>query len=210
MARRNAHSLVLARQEKRARALRRQSAAAKRTKLGQSLKKQGITSEISTEGLTIERSIPVDIEIKPKKIIERKLKIKKRRIKKSVRKKVKDRKKYILKSVGTGIVSRGISLRHEANLTGPIKFSPELDNIAREAFGHGFRSTAIVTYEYQPETRRLILHWWKDWKRRIPGPKYAYLNVPEAIYIELVQASSKGRYIYYNIRTSFKFIRLTR
>jgi hypothetical protein len=103
------------------------------------------------------------------------------------------------------IFSAAISYRYAADLIDPDR--PFDDD--RAAFKHGALSTAIVSFTYIPERRFLMLHWWKDWKKKIEGPKYGYFNVPMDVYIELVRASSKGRYIYYNVRTSFPYVRMS-
>lgn len=111
--------------------------------------------------------------------------------------------------VGKGIKSKAYSPRHKANLIDPDRpFAESIGAKARIASGMGLGSTAIVTFEYIPERLVLILHWWKDWKRQIPGEKYAYYGVPEEEHTKLVNASSKGRYIYYNIRSKYNFQRL--
>jgi hypothetical protein len=94
------------------------------------------------------------------------------------------------------IFTTAISYRYAADLLDPQRgFTDD-----REAHSHGSRSTAIISFTYIDERRFLMLHWWKDWKQGIPGPTYGYFNVPWETYEELVRASSKGRYIYYNIR----------
>lgn len=62
-------------------------------------------------------------------------------------------------------------------------------------------STAIRRFKYYIEERRLRI-WW------VEGGVYDYFNVPEGVVLDLSQAPSKGRYVYYNIRTSYKFRRI--
>ena len=104
------------------------------------------------------------------------------------------------------ITERAISMRHLAWLEDPGR--PFGDN--RGKYQHGLLSTAIVSYEYFPDRQMLVLTWWRNWKKKIKGPEYAYFNVPGGVYEALVRASSKGRYIYYNIRTSYPYKRLTK
>jgi hypothetical protein len=112
--------------------------------------------------------------------------------------------KRIRKKARGFITSIAISPRHRADLIEPFKaFTDD-----RMKAGHGLLSTAIVSFEYYPEQEMLILVWWKDWKKGIAGPAYAYFSVPFDVYEGLLKASSKGRYVYYNIRTSFKYKRL--
>jgi len=54
-------------------------------------------------------------------------------------------------------------------------------------------STAIKRFKYYIEERRLRI-WF------VKGGVYDYYNVPESVALDLSQASSKGRYFYYNIR----------
>lgn len=111
-------------------------------------------------------------------------------------------RKVIRKEAGieTGIA---VSPRHRAFLT-----RPGMPFAHKRTEEHGVRSTAVVGYTYYPERRMLVLHWWKNWKKQIPGDRYAYFDVPQWKYERLLRASSKGRYIYYNIRTTHTFRRL--
>ena len=59
-------------------------------------------------------------------------------------------------------------------------------------------STAIKRYKYNLRSR--VLRIWF-----VNGGSYDYFDVPESIIYDLDRAPSKGRYFYYNIRTSFKF-----
>ena len=62
-------------------------------------------------------------------------------------------------------------------------------------------STAIRRFKYYIDEERLRI-WW------VGGGVYDYYNVPESVVIELSQAQSKGKYVYYNIRTSYDFKRI--
>ena len=59
-------------------------------------------------------------------------------------------------------------------------------------------STAIKKYKYN--LRSQILRIWF-----VNGGSYDYFDVPESLIYDLDRAPSKGNYFYYNIRTSFKF-----
>ncbi len=59
-------------------------------------------------------------------------------------------------------------------------------------------STALRKYKYNIKSQTLRI-WF------VKGGTYDYFDVPETIVFELDRAPSKGRYFYYNIRTSFKF-----
>ena len=199
MAKKQAKNLIAARKAKRTKQMSYKSGVAKRTQVGQSLKKAGVSFEVggpshvefpiqlSTSQMTVERQIsPARAKIE-KRLSKRKSK----------------------RLIGKGIKSKAISPRHTANLIAPDRpFAEAIGAKARIASGIGLGSTAIVTFEYIPERKVLILHWWKDWKRQIPGVKYAYYGVPWEEYEKLVKASSKGRYIYYNIRSNYRFRRL--
>ena len=166
---------------------------AKRTTVGKSLTKAGIDFEVGTSGLTVTKEAPMSGMAKRKKMKQT------RRAAKKVMRKEK------------GMLSTAISMRHRKHLIDPDRpFAAAISDQERIASGLGLGSTAIVTFEYFEERRMLVLHWWKDWKKQIPGTKYAYFDVPIWKYDRLVRASSKGRYIYYNIRTSHPFKRLTK
>ena len=62
-------------------------------------------------------------------------------------------------------------------------------------------STAIRRFKYFIEEKRLRI-WF------VSNHVYDYFNVPESIVLDLSQASSKGRFFYYNIRTSYRFERI--
>lgn len=62
-------------------------------------------------------------------------------------------------------------------------------------------STAIRGFKYYIEEERLRI-WW------VEGGVYDYYKVPESVVITLSQAQSKGRFVYYNIRTSYEFKRI--
>lgn len=126
------------------------------------------------------------IEVKAKDLV-----VKKKRKIKRIRK----------KALGY-VTATAVSPRHLADLLGPTTFAE------KRTEKHGLRSTAIVSFEYYPEQNMLILVWWKNWKKGIVGSAYAYFGVPMDTYEGLLKASSKGRYVYYNVRTSFKYKRL--
>ena len=62
-------------------------------------------------------------------------------------------------------------------------------------------STAIRRFKYFIEQKRLRI-WF------VEGGVYDYYNVPESVVLTLADAQSKGRYFYYNIRTSYEFRRI--
>ena len=63
------------------------------------------------------------------------------------------------------------------------------------------RSTAIRKFKYWIEEKRLRI-WF------VSKGVYDYYQVPESVVITLSQAQSKGRYFYYNIRTTYEFRRI--
>ena len=195
----SARNMVAARKGKHTRQMNYKAGASKRTKVGQSLKKAGVSFEV---GGPSHVEFPIQIDIS-QMTVERTISP----IRAKIEKRLSKRKTKRL--VGKGIKSKAISPRHKANLIGPDRpFAEAIGAKARIAAGLGLGSTAIVTFEYIPDRKVLILHWWKDWKRGIPGVKYAYYGVPWKEYENLVNASSKGRYIYYNIRMNYNFKRL--
>jgi hypothetical protein len=62
-------------------------------------------------------------------------------------------------------------------------------------------STAIKSAAY--DDRRAILQ-----INFVKGGSYLYYNVPEWVWLALNSAASKGRYFYYNIRTSYTYSRV--
>ena len=62
-------------------------------------------------------------------------------------------------------------------------------------------STAIRRFKYDKE-KKVLRIWF------VSKGVYDYYNVPESVVIELSQAQSKGRYFYYNIRTTYEFRRI--
>ena len=62
-------------------------------------------------------------------------------------------------------------------------------------------STAIRRFKYTIDNETLRI-WF------VEGGVYDYYNVPESIVMILADAQSKGRYFYYNIRTSYEFRRI--
>ena len=62
-------------------------------------------------------------------------------------------------------------------------------------------STAIRRFKYFIETQRLRI-WF------VKGGVYDYFGVPESVVMILSRAQSKGRYFYYNIRTSYEYLRI--
>ena len=62
-------------------------------------------------------------------------------------------------------------------------------------------STAIRKFRYTIDNEKLRI-WF------VEGGVYDYFHVPESVVMILAGAQSKGRYFYYNIRTSYEFERI--
>ena len=62
-------------------------------------------------------------------------------------------------------------------------------------------STAIRRFKYDIE-KEVLRIWW------VEGGVYDYYNVPESVVLDLSQAQSKGRFVYYNIRTTYNYARV--
>lgn len=62
-------------------------------------------------------------------------------------------------------------------------------------------SSVIKTFKYRIKRRRLRI-WFQS------GHVYDYFDVPMSVVQQLSLAPSKGRYFYYNIRTSYRFRRV--
>ena len=63
------------------------------------------------------------------------------------------------------------------------------------------RSTAIRKFKYYFKEKKLRI-WF------VEGGAYDYFDVPESVVLDLGRAQSKGHYFYYNIRTTYKFIKV--
>ena len=68
-------------------------------------------------------------------------------------------------------------------------------------------STAIYKMGYDPNRQILYITFW-TYKMRGAGDTYAYYMVPPDVWESLNEASSKGRYFYYNIRLNYRYKRL--
>ncbi|HEY1899330.1 MAG TPA: KTSC domain-containing protein [Steroidobacteraceae bacterium] len=61
-------------------------------------------------------------------------------------------------------------------------------------------STIIRWFNYAPETRELLIGFRS-------GREYAYLDVPEQIFLAMKRAPSKGEFFNVNIRDRYRFVR---
>ena len=68
-------------------------------------------------------------------------------------------------------------------------------------------STAIYSMKYDPSTRLLWITFWK-YNMKGPASTYLYYGVPGRLWTSLNEASSKGRFFYYMIRSRFKYSRV--
>ena len=100
-------------------------------------------------------------------------------------------------------ISRVFSERRETKLAPhAVAFAPFTTQ--QNIYGE---STAIHSMGYNIEKRVLQLTFWK-YKQRGPGGTYIYYNVPPEVWKSLQQASSKGRFFWYNIRGIYNFKRI--
>ena len=101
------------------------------------------------------------------------------------------------------VISRVFSERRETKLAqhavAHVPFTTQ-QNIYGE-------STAIYSMAYDPDKKVLRLTFWK-YKQRGAGGTYLYYNVPLELWKSLQQASSKGRFFWYNIRGLYNFRRV--
>ena len=111
------------------------------------------------------------------------------------KKQLRQREKRALKA------DRPISLRAGPHLIDPSK--PFL--LAREA--KDFESTAIYYFDYDRETRTLLVQFWKVRvkdgvviKKWPSNKKYLYPNIPPELYFRFLKAGSKGRFFLANIK----------
>jgi hypothetical protein len=104
---------------------------------------------------------------------------------------------------GLETVSRVYSQRFETKAISPmVAYKP----YTTEQLVSG-ESTAIYAMKYDPKTNLLWITFW-GYKQRYVGSTYVYYRVPYDIWVGLNEASSKGRFFYYNIRTSFQYSRV--
>ena len=126
-------------------------------------------------------------------MVARRHKVKKistRQRRKSIqRRQVKFKKKTI--EVRRAVSQRGTKSMMEH----PAMDQPQLpQNVLQE-------STAIKRFKYFIDEKRLRI-WF------VSKGVYDYYNVPESVVLDFANAQSKGRYFYYNIRTSYEFKRI--
>jgi len=98
-------------------------------------------------------------------------------------------------AVGMVVSPRGRDLAHPKPDWKP---SPGMPQSKQDFF---LTSRAIRTMAYDYKKRILQIQYQN-------GSVYNYFDVPELTWIALKNAPSKGRYVYYNIRTSFKYTRV--
>lgn len=100
-----------------------------------------------------------------------------------------------------------ISPRHEAEMYRPAHMQMAMfDPLMLEA-RTSLLSTCIYSFDYDPKTFSLDITFW-GYKQRYKAGTWRYYRVPMDIVENLIKASSKGRYFYYNIRTSFQYKRI--
>lgn len=184
--------MIVARNAKRSKLHRRLSAAAKRTKVGQTIGgKEAFEVSIEDLTVTITPSKKTLTEILPKKPIKKIKKAVKRR-KRTVKAKIAARK-IEFKTIVTDVISpRGRPTFAAAPTPGQPQTPQDIFTT----------STAIAAYRYSPTQRILQIDF-------VKGGTYNYFNVPRFTVMALGRAQSKGRYFYYNIRTTFQFQRVS-
>lgn len=62
-------------------------------------------------------------------------------------------------------------------------------------------STDVASIGYDPNTMTLEV----EFKG---GSVYHYMDVPDAVYQELMQASSKGKFMHANIKNSYRYMKI--
>ena len=62
-------------------------------------------------------------------------------------------------------------------------------------------SSNVQAIGYDADTKRLFVQFWKS-------GLYQYENVPEAVYNAFLQASSKGKFVWQQIRDHYGFIKI--
>lgn len=101
---------------------------------------------------------------------------------------------------GKETVSRVYSERFETKAISPmVAYKP----YETEQLISG-ESTAIYAMKYDPKTNLLWITFW-GYKQRYVGSTYVYYRVPYNLWVALNEASSKGRFFYFNIRSRFSY-----
>jgi len=104
---------------------------------------------------------------------------------------------------GLETVSRVYSERFETKAISPmVAYKP----YETEQLVSG-ESTAIYAMKYDPKTNLLWITFW-GYQQRYVGSTYVYYRVPYEIWVALNEASSKGRFFYYNIRSNYTYSRV--
>lgn len=183
-----ASNIIRARIAKRQKAFRKKSGAAKRTKVGRSLKQAGVPFEVSAKDLTIVRE--------PLKTA--KVKIKNRNIQTKRRHTVHMKRASLFRVSQEGIL-RARAKRIEAQtivisprgramakgVTDPFAAPPKDQPQGVQDFFLG--SSAIRRMAYDPNTSTLEVVF-------TTGYGYHFLNVPRSVWINFQMAQSKGRF----------------
>jgi hypothetical protein len=182
-------NLVKARASKRTKAINYKVGAAKRTKVAQSLKKAGVSFKVGTKGMT------VNSNVQKKRIQQRKSK----RVSKLRHAGSRFRGK---RSKGSQLISKVYSPRWETKLAQhAVAYKP----FSTKQLVSG-ESTAIYSMAYNPKKKLLWITFWK-YKQRGMGSTYVYYRVNPDVWEGLTEASSKGRYFWYFIRSRYKYSR---
>jgi hypothetical protein len=66
-----------------------------------------------------------------------------------------------------------------------------------------FDSTSIAAGGYDTRSRTLRL-------RYIDGDVYDYSNVPSRVFVDLLDAPSKGRFVNWHVKPNYPYVRVTR
>ena len=114
----------------------------------------------------------------------------------------------------TLIISRVYSFRWEVDLGAPAGIPTGITRCLGVAYVPFItrqlpsgESTVIHSMEYLPKKLLLWITFW-GYKQRYIGDKYVFYQIPLSIWIELNEASSKGRFFYYCIKGRFNYSRV--
>ena len=104
--------------------------------------------------------------------------------------------------VQTSFLGRKVSQKQVVSRRGRTSFAQApLPSLPTSAQGFLMLSTAIRSWTYKIRKKILRITW-------VSGHVYDYFDVPAVVVQHLENAPSKGRYVYYNIRTSYKYTRV--
>lgn len=91
-------------------------------------------------------------------------------------------------------------------ITDPYLTDP-LDD-GRVTYTQVIGSSNVHSVGYKVETHTLFVRFLDKTNGTAWGSKYAYLDVPSSLYLDLLRAGSKGTFLGANVKTAYRFKRI--